>query len=400
MSSYNGVRSGMSTDEAHGGVAGETRDSDITDPESYLHDSLQILSLLYESDSHEECLVSGFDSRNFQDTTPHISNSESHSLVNMDEEVKAEFEKLQKQVADLTLAKSPPQPLYIRTERKLPKFSGRPVKDSDPDVEDWLMDMREHLHSIPSNDKKIEFILDHLDGAAKSEVRLRPVDCKDTPEKIFTIIESVYLVQETNSQLRQRFYERVQKETETIETYSLALMKMAKRIAMREGSDLENMDKVLIDKFVDGVRDPQLKRELSKHAFEHSKMPFLEFRGQILRWIDDKPTSETSVKINKQNIECSTTNQELSQLLKKQQDLLERQQQQIDLLTKMVQKPDYDKVTKSTGNNFRGRGQNRGKKFVITCFDCGEVGHKRNVCPNKQSEKQMEYKDPKVQPSQ
>ena len=143
---------------------------------------------------------------------------------------------------------------------------------------------------------------------------------------------------------------------------------------------------------------------LCKHAFEHSKMPFLEFRGQILRWIDDKPTSETSVKINKQNIECSTTNQELSQLLKKQQDLLERQQQQIDLLTKMVQKPDYDKVTKSTGNNFRGRGrgrgQNRGKKFVITCFDCGEVGHKRNVCPNKQSEKQMEYKDPKVQPSQ
>ena len=111
MSSYNGVRSGMSTDEAHGGVTGETRESDITDPESYLHDSLQILSLLYESDSHEECLVSGFDSRNFQDTTPHISNSESHSLVNMDEEVKAEFEKLQKQVADLTLAKSPPQPL-------------------------------------------------------------------------------------------------------------------------------------------------------------------------------------------------------------------------------------------------------------------------------------------------
>ena len=49
-------------------------------------------------------------------------------------------------------------------------------------------------------------------------------------------------------------------------------MKIAKRIAMREGIDLENMDKVLIDKFVDGVRDPQLKRELRKHAFEHSKM--------------------------------------------------------------------------------------------------------------------------------
>ena len=74
-------------------------------------------------------------------------------------------------------------------------------------------------------------------------------------------------------------------------------------------------------------------------------MPFLEFRVQILRWIDDEPTSETSVKINKQDSECSTTNQELSQLLKKQQVFfLDRQQKQIDLLPKMVQKPDYVKV--------------------------------------------------------
>ena len=43
-------------------------------------------------------------------------------------------------------------------------------------------------------------------------------------EKIITIIESVYLVQETNLQLRQRFYERLQKETETSETYSLAVI--------------------------------------------------------------------------------------------------------------------------------------------------------------------------------
>ena len=41
-------------------------------------------------------------------------------------------------------------------KKKLPQVPGKPVKDSDPDVEDWLMDMREHLHSIPSNDKKIE----------------------------------------------------------------------------------------------------------------------------------------------------------------------------------------------------------------------------------------------------
>lgn len=35
----------MSTDEAPGGLTGDTRDSDLKDPESYLHDSLQFLSI-------------------------------------------------------------------------------------------------------------------------------------------------------------------------------------------------------------------------------------------------------------------------------------------------------------------------------------------------------------------
>ena len=49
-----------------------------------------------------------------------------------------------------------------------------------------------------------------------------------------------------------------------------------------------------------------LKRELRKHAFEHTKMPFLEFRGQILRWIDDKQNQYmlTVTKTRKQQVVC------------------------------------------------------------------------------------------------
>ena len=64
---------------------------------------------------------------------------------------------------------------------------------------------------------------------------------------------------------------------------------------------LKNMDKVLIDKFnllmVCAIHS--LKRELRKHAFEHTKMPFLEFRGQILRWIDDKQNQYVDCNQNK-----------------------------------------------------------------------------------------------------
>ena len=184
------------------------------------------------------------------------------------------------------------------------------------------MDMREHLHSIPSNDQKIEFILDHPDKAAKNEIILRPVDSKDTTEEIFTIIESVFLVQETYSQLRQILWQCTEKKQRLLNIFT-GSNEDTKRIAMREGSDFENRTKFWLTNSLI-LCTIQLKRELRTYAFEPTIMPFLEFRVQILRWIDDEPTSETSVKINKQDSECSTTNQELSQLLKKQQVFFSR----------------------------------------------------------------------------
>lgn len=39
--------------------------------------------------------------------------------------------------------------------KKPPKLAGRPVKDSDPDVEDWMTDMRDHIVNIPTDDDEL-----------------------------------------------------------------------------------------------------------------------------------------------------------------------------------------------------------------------------------------------------
>lgn len=67
----------------------------------------------------------------------------------MEEKLKEEIEQLRIKLLHVearqaATSKSTP-PVYIKSERKLPKLAGRPVKDSDPDVEDWVTDMRDHI---------------------------------------------------------------------------------------------------------------------------------------------------------------------------------------------------------------------------------------------------------------
>ena len=316
----------------------------------------------------------------------------------MAEELKGELEKLRmklkvmeaKQAAE---AAKPHHPIYIKSERKIPKLAGRPTKDSDPKVDDWISDMKEHLPSIPTNEGKIEFVIDHLTGSAKTEVRLRPADNKKTADDILKIIEDTYKLQDTAAQMRHKFYERVQGEHESLEEYSLALMKLLHNIGKKEGGEITNKDKILTEKFIDGVRDQQLKRELRRFSMENAALPFIEFRGRMLLWVDDtQTTSDKTVGVNKVSTEKKSTNDEILDMMKKQQDILEKQQQQIELLTQMTQHPNYQQQNRGRGfygrgNRGRGRGYGRGagrgsqSDYKIICYYCKAEGHKRNECP-------------------
>ena len=68
----------------------------------------------------------------------------------------------------------PPQRIYVQRERRMPKLCGRPQKPDDPDVDDWASDMESHLKASPFSDREgLDFIMDHLSGAAGQEVRFR-----------------------------------------------------------------------------------------------------------------------------------------------------------------------------------------------------------------------------------
>jgi hypothetical protein len=82
----------------------------------------------------------------------------------------------------------------VAREKKIAKLNGRPVKESDPDVSEWLQDAEQQFRIIYDENAKIDFLMDNLGGQAKDEIRLRPTVERNTLEKILKIIREVFII--------------------------------------------------------------------------------------------------------------------------------------------------------------------------------------------------------------
>ncbi|XP_062609395.1 uncharacterized protein LOC134271164 [Saccostrea cucullata] len=329
-----------------------------------------------------------------------------------------EIKHLQGKVSSMqaTESKEKPTPMvYVKSERKFPKFGGYPEKDTDPDVIDWISEMREHIRGTASKDGHADFIMDHLTGNAKAEVRLHQIEQRKTGEEILNILEHVFVIKDTVTQLLQKFYQRDQIESETLENYSRILMQMQERINKKVDKKMQITDINLTERFIDGIRDRVVRQELRKIVVEQSTIPFQEFRLRMLKWVDDNPPCENK-QLNAASAIVSISDP-LTDLLTKQQAMLEKQQHQIDTLTQTLQKFQQSDSPRR-GNRpgpFRGRGRGIGKQDQFVCYACNGHGHFSSECANRKKElsqnkvnRQLQQQprtkfqktDPKVKPSQ
>jgi hypothetical protein len=93
--------------------------------------------------------------------------------------------------------------------------------------------------------------MEHISGAAKEELHVRPKQEKDTAEKILNLIHILYDEIESISQIQQTFVQRNQRGSESLEDYSLTLLKIANQIIKRSENALGDKDIALKDRFVE-----------------------------------------------------------------------------------------------------------------------------------------------------
>lgn len=166
---------------------------------------------------------------------------------------------------------------------------------------------------------------------------------------------------------------------------------------------------MLKERFIDGVTDSQLRRELRRFSLEHPDAKFQDFRQEVLKWAQDqKPTSDALQASERVELQARTyddktaltqkpeQSQDFLKMLAAQQELLESQQKQLNLLTDLVKQKDPPRQTayrqdRGRGGpaygrrpGFRGRGAGRGgaPRRPLTCFNCQGEGHFARDCPN------------------
>lgn len=308
----------------------------------------------------------------------------------------ARAERLEKELLktkqELETYTSSPKTVYINKNRKLEKFSGRPIKDTDPTAEEWIEDAIHHLKTITGSDAQVEFLYAHLQGQAKDEIRIRSETEKSSATKILDIIRTTFQEAETVGQLQQRFYQRNQHKGETLQEYSLVLLKIMDRITKKDRHIVGDRDLMLKERFTDGVVDTQLRREMRRFMFEHREVSFTDFRHLVLRWTEDETTTARQKNASVSEQEVSVTNDELkakesfspstlTTMLQNQQEILAKQQQQLDALTKMIGS------RSETFSKGTGRGRGRG---ALKCYNCGGRGHISKECPTERKPRQQQ----------
>jgi RNA polymerase-interacting CarD/CdnL/TRCF family regulator len=117
---------------------------------------------------------------------------------------------------------------------------------------------------------------------ARDEVRLRTEKERDTAEKVFAILRNAFKGQRTSVKKLGDFYTRSQRQGETLQEYSLALM--ALRSAANKAGEEAISEKLLCQQFLEGMADEGLSRELSRLLDQDKEMTWDKLRQQSLKW--------------------------------------------------------------------------------------------------------------------
>ena len=171
--------------------------------------------------------------------------------------------------------------VHVPRDRKCPMFRGRTGLSIAEWVEEVQMCMRaRHL----SRGDQALFIFDHLEGEAREEIKYRPREERENPDKILDILKELYGCFKSYISLQEDFFSRKQQDSETLQEFSHALMCLMDRIVTRAPNNLPNSNVLLRDQFVEHVSDCALRRELKQFVRGHPTASLLDVRSEAIRW--------------------------------------------------------------------------------------------------------------------
>ena len=216
-------------------------------------------------------------------------------------------------------------------------------------------------------------------------MKLYPKSDLTNSDQIFHLLQESFGEKRSVPQLLKAFYDRRQREGETLRAFSHALRELQAKIQKKSVTKSSGQDAALRDHFAENVRDPLLRKELKKFIRTHPEISFLDTREEAIRWAEEDEKScgprprvasshETSTSTKPSSIESA-----MNEMIK----TLQGQQKAIEDLASNLKK--LNTVPTHRGQNiqpqphFQQR-QPRPDAGGDRCYQCGAPGHFARNC--------------------
>ena len=232
-------------------------------------------------------------------------------------EAQEELQQMKSMMGNLKVKK----PSSHYKEKKFAKYNGQ------GDIAEWSTEILQYVNDrFDKEVVKIDFIVDHLEGKAKREIKYRLLDVSTDARNVCDMLIDTFGDKDKAIKLQQTFYSRVQQEGETTEQYAYALTDLIVKMIHVGVKQAYTTDQILKERFADGVSDLSLRRELSRLNIEAPGLKFHELRKRALLWEDSdrKDDKDKDDKVKASSEEMKAPN--MLQLFKDQQKQLEQMQ--------------------------------------------------------------------------
>ena len=264
-------------------------------------------------------------------------------------------------------AQQPQQPLIISQARRFERLRGRPEKSGDPEVAEWVADMRYHLacNRMPKT-TACALIMEHLKGKARIEISGR--DIRDDPEAIFRALLQAFGDGSDLASLQERLFQCRQARGESVVDCSLKLVDLYSKITERDPAYVSRRDQTLKERLAAAVTDHSVSREVRRLIREAPQLDFFQLRDRVVDWAGgDQPAV---VRVVSQ--EAAAMPDGIAEFLKRQEAMMQAQNKQIGDLAAAVQ-------------SLQGRDRRQRHDGPRLCWACGSADHMRRNCPTEQA---------------